>query len=88
MMIGGSSVLSSAILEFSETSVSCSGKEVSLTPNSLLPLRMREHLRVCKDEGEACASKLTLKLCNLSRVCLNWRNFGHLDVLGMEAHAD
>ena len=102
-MMGGSSVLSSAALKSSETSASCGGEEVSLTPDSLLPLRMRERLRVCEDEGEACASKLTLEPCedelailplplagstidlDLSRVCLDWRNFGNLDVLGVEA---
>ena len=102
-MTGGSSVLSSAVLKSSETSASCSGEEVFLTPNSLLPLRMRERLGVCEDEGEACASKLTLEPCenelamlplplarsimdlDLSRVCFDWRNFGNLDVLGIEA---
>ena len=102
-MMGGSSMLSSAILKSSETSVSCGGEEVSLTPDSLLPLCMREHLGVCEDEGEACASKLTLKLCedelamlslllagsimdlDLLQVCVDWRNFGNLDMLGVEA---
>ena len=64
---------------------------------------MRECLGVCKDEGEACTSKLTLEPCedelamlplplagsimdlDLSQVCLDWRNFGNLDVLGVEA---
>jgi hypothetical protein len=98
-MMGGSSVLSSAVLKSSETSASCGGEEVSLTPDSLPPLR----LGVCEDEGEACASKLTLEPCedelamlppplagsimdlDLSRVCLDWRNLGNLEVLGVEA---
>lgn len=103
-MMGGSSVLSSAILKSSERSVSCDGEEASLTPDSLLALRMRERLGVCEDEGEACASKLILELyedelamlllplagsimdLDLSRVCLDWRNFGSLEVLeGVEA---
>lgn len=103
-MMGGSSVLSSAVLKSSETSASCGGEEASLTPDSLLVLRMRERLGVCEDEGEACASKMTLELCederttllagsimdlDLSRVCLDWRNFGNLEVLeGVEAEAE
>jgi hypothetical protein len=98
-MMGGSSVLSSAVLKSSEMSASCGGEEDSLTPDSLPPLR----LGVCEDEGEACASKLTLEPCedelamlppplagsimdlDLSRVCLDWRNLGNLEVLGVEA---
>lgn len=95
-MMGGSSVLSSAVLKSSETSASWVGEEVSLTPESLLLLR----LGVCEDEGEACASKMlcedelamlllplagsTMDL-DLSRVCLDWRNLGNLEVLGVEA---
>jgi hypothetical protein len=99
MMMGGSSVLSSAVLRPSETSASCGEEGISLTPDSLLPLR----LGACEDEGEACASKLTLEPCedelamlppplagsimdlDLSRVCLDWRNLGNLEVLGVEA---
>src|ERR1700677_3089760 len=58
-MMGGSSVLSSAVLKSSETSASCGGEEISLTPDSLPPLR----LGVCEDKGEACVSKLTLEPC-------------------------
>ena len=102
-MTGGLSVLSSAVLKSSETSASCRGEEVFLTPDSLLPLHMRERLGVCEDKGEACASKLTLKPCkdelamlplplarsimdlDLLWVCFDWRIFGNLDVLGVEA---
>jgi hypothetical protein len=91
-MMGGSSVLSSAALTSSETSASYGGEEVSLTPDSLLPLR----LGVCEDEGEACASKLTFELCedelamlppplegsimvlDPSGVCLDWRTLDSL----------
>ena len=76
-MMGGSSVLSSAELKSSETSASCSGEEVSLTPDSLLPLRMRERLGVCEDEGEACASKLTLELCGDELAMLPLRGVDH-----------
>jgi len=51
-MMGGSSVLSSAALKSSETSASCGGDEASLTPNNLLPLRMRERLGFCVVDGE------------------------------------
>lgn len=98
-MMGGSSVLSSAVLKSSEMSASCGCEEVSLTPVSLTPLR----LGVWEEEGEGCPSKLTLEPCedelamlppplegsiidlDLSRVCLDWRNFGNLEVLGVEA---
>ena len=98
-MMGGSSVLSSAVLKSSEMSASCGWEEDSLTPVSLLPLR----LGVWEDEGEACPSKLILEPSedelailppplagsimdlDLSRVCLDWRNLGNLEVLGVEA---
>ncbi len=98
-MMGGSSVLSSAVLKSSETSASCGGEEASLTPDNLLALRMRERLGVCEDEGEPAPSRMALELCeeelaaasimdlDLSRVCFDWRNLGNLEeeLAGVEA---
>ena len=95
-MMGGSSVLSSAALKSSETSASCGGEDASLTPTSLLPLRMMERFGAC-DVGEGTggseredelAVRLLLPAGSImdrerSRYCLDWRNFGSLDELAV-----
>ena len=91
-MMGGSSVLSSAALKSSETSASCDGEEVSLTPTSSLPLRMMERFEAWVVGGGTGGSKREEELAVLllllagsimdrerSRYCLDWRNFGNLD---------
>ena len=91
-MMGGSSVLSSAALKSSETSASCGGDDASLTPTSLLPLRMMERFGVWVVEegpgGSTREDELAVLLLLLagstmdrerSRYCLDWRNFGNLE---------
>jgi hypothetical protein len=93
-MMGGSSVLSSAALKSSETSASCGGEDASLTPTSLLPLRMMERFGAWVVEentgGSTREDELAVLLLLLllagsimdrerSRYCLDWRNFGNLD---------
>lgn len=93
-MTGGSSVLSSAALKSSETSASCGGEDASLTPTSLLPLRMMDRFGVWVVEEGTGGSKREDELAVLllllagsimdrerSRYCLDWRNFGNLDEL-------
>ncbi len=62
-MMGGSSVLSSAALKSSETSASCGGEDASLTPTSLLPLRMMERLGGWVVEDGTEDSKRAFELC-------------------------
>ena len=61
-MMGCSSVLSSRALKSSETSASCGGDEASLTPDSLLPLRMGVRFGTWVVEGERDGSKGAFEL--------------------------
>ena len=96
-------MLSSAALKSSDMSASCGREEVSLTPSSLLPLRMRERFGPCVVVGAAGDSKSTFELweeellplagsiidLDRSRVCLDWRNFGNLEMFaGVEEVVD